>query len=63
MFIQTLLSSGIPKYIIIINKYKQCVSLESSKRTEWELLEVTTILNTKKSILIQQNSANIRREL
>jgi len=35
------------KYIIIIIKYKQHISLESLKRTEWELLEMAAILDTK----------------
>ena len=41
------------KYIVIIIKYKQHVSLESFKRTEWKLLEIVAILNTKESILFQ----------
>jgi len=58
----TLLPPESPKYIVIINKYKQYTPPESSKRTEWELLEITTILNTKESILIQQNSTDIKGE-
>ena len=46
MKIVTLESS---KYIIIVNKYKQHVPSESSKKTKQRLPKVVTILNTKKS--------------
>ena len=37
-----------PKYIIIMKKYKQHIPLRSLKKTEWKLLKVVTILNTKR---------------